>query len=266
MLTRSQFTWKLSRGDAVVSFDKLPFLQKAHFRRLVLADPPDIEFVRKHILGPMEIAIRRLEDARQASLSPSEPEASLGGLNVDLTTLDRIVPHLCFDNSYDGSISSQNYIHRALQISPQLPNDLSYESWVKDNSYLFWGLPPPLLESRLKEIMDRPCLIWIKDEVSSLAAAMDFILDKISSITTEDWGPRNLTEAAKSIGDRIRFEERNGGGWKFLRWALLAGNNGPSVALVMELLGREETMRRLELAKEVVAREGWAKEKVTGNA
>ena len=89
------------------------------------------------------------------------------------------------------------------------------------------------------------------------AHAMARWLDALEAPSLESegaWTHSQLNQVEKAIAGRIQYTDpvtgrrQQTGGYKFLRWALVGLENGPSLSSVMEVLGREETRERLREA------------------
>ena len=63
-----------------------------------------------------------------------------------------------------------------------------------------------------------------------------------------------LKDAVKRISywEQDAAKATSGGGWKILRLALVAGDSGLPIAAAVEVLGRADTLKRLEACIDVV--------------
>ena len=148
--------------------------------------------------------------------------------------------------------SFEGHILKALRVNRTPISRL--EDFVQQNRYLFWTIPQHVLEERLDDT--RPENLTLESKPATTGEAMMFLESKFKNIR-EPWTANNLNpllkEAARCITfyDTTSSRSQDNGGYNFLRWALLGRDHGPALGDVMELLGKEETIRRLELASKV---------------
>ena len=223
--------------------DKLPYFQRQHTQRLLTEDPPNLPLLTAHFVEPIVEVIRSIESARQDSNQNATPDA------VNITVLGDLIPPMDLETGL-----AKDYILGMLRASRQ-PNS-TLRQYVLDNKYLFWMVPSHVLEQRLnKSDIEN---LAIDSQPASLEEVMAFLeseFDHHSGL----WSPDALHVLLKNVAGRVSFVNKvsgrqvKTGGYNFLRWAFLARENGPGMGDVMCLLGKEETIRRIKLAKEVSA-------------
>ncbi|EAA27549.3 hypothetical protein GE21DRAFT_4798 [Neurospora crassa] len=252
-----RFSFKFSKGDIVVSFDKLPYLHEKHFEHLLRQEPPNLPRLQSYLINPIRDMITAVEDARAETPKGALEETTLH--NIPLPSLASPVPQ-----TQESPASAQDYILRALRTAKSIKPDL--ELFLSQNRYAFWTIPPSVLSKNFDET---PSLQHAKldGEEARPSVVMRFIVEQLSDIVSskgeegspeekkaeaEEWTAERIkpvvdaTVKAVSVSDPETGEPIKGaGGYKFLRWALLAGDHGPGLVSVMELLGRKETMKRL---------------------
>lgn len=258
-----RFSFKFSKGDIVVSFDKLPYLHEKHFEHLLRQEPPNLPHLQSYLINPIEKMMTAVEDARVGTPAGALEETTVH--NIPLVSLDLPVPQIS-----ESPASAQDYILHALRTAKSVKPDL--ELFLSQNRYAFWTIPPTVLSQNFD---DTPSLLHatLDGEAASPSVVMRFIVEQLSDIVSskgeegsaeekkaeaEEWTAEKIkpvvdaTVKAVSVSDPETGEPIKGaGGYKFLRWALLAGDHGPGLVSVMELLGRKETMERLITAYKV---------------
>jgi hypothetical protein len=219
--------------------DKLPHFQKQHVSRLLKDDnAPDVQLLTQHVLDPIEAVIREIESKRH----DSEEYASLyGDLMPDLSP------------EYNNSSA---YIKRVLKISKIPESDV--RDFVNQNKYLFWKVPQTVLEQRQGDM--HLSEITLRSDQATSEDVATFLFDKFKQFS-DPWKAENLGSIIKKLVPDITYVDSQSGrlmekgGYKFLRWALLGLEDGPTLSSVMDALGREETIRRLELARRTAGRD-----------
>jgi hypothetical protein len=119
--------------------------------------------------------------------------------------------------------------------------------------HYIWDVPQGVLELSLTNRVLAP--VATADRADQLAAALAHLAAKFETVEEAEWAHERLEQAIKEImADTTYwafFETKNAQGnvYQPLRWALLAGERGLPIATTMEILGREETLKRLGVAK-----------------
>ena len=225
------FDLKFTRGNAMVRMEKLWFLQRKHVAELCSSAMDEQSF---EPIKDLVAQITREVSARYPEFSGTAEYTSDHAVRVDKLT------------NYCAAIllaDSANYQNAA--------------QWVKRNSYFFAfdasvipqekefytsdkSVGPTELrncERQLAQILDEPA----KDDSSHQP------LDLVSTLSggtfkQEQWMRELLTTAVGERDDLIKPMA------SFLREKIAMGLPGPSIYLVMALLGPEECSRRLRLA------------------
>lgn len=245
-LTTFQFSMKFTRGDVVVDFGKLRYLQKQHVSLLVNADPPDMPTLTERFLKPIAAIILKLEASRAASEFPLKENAETAllsgaeGLVMSETDLKTQEP-------------LHAYIMRLLKIARI--SGSNFERLVLENRYVIWRPRASEIKARLSNLLydlGSSSSIRLDGASSTPAKAMDYVVEKLAAVGGDNWNGENLREVTSLVGKNItQSRSSNAAGFRFLRWALLAYEQGPPLVGVMEIFGKEETLRRLEVARKI---------------
>jgi glutamyl-tRNA synthetase len=239
---------KFTRGDTVVAFEKLWFLQKRHAGRYASLPPQNTPLNPSHDLE--ELAVKPMVDV-----------------------LDRRVKgeNLSFYNSIPEGQSRHEYVRSILMADAQNysnPND-----FINRNIYYF-------VSPSAKSLMDTAPSLKLRNVPSTIShgvnenTLLDMIEEQIFSLPLEEWNTKELKdrigcvlddehnislEEALDAGDEINeeFSPRVTKAWSkvihhYLRWAISAGKPGPDGAETMRILGRQETIMRLQTARIVM--------------
>ena len=243
----------------MVNFDKLTYLQTQHFRRLFRsAAPSDLPEKRSRLLAPMDEIIRELEENRTAGTA---------------STLDELVPAM----QPPEPDARERHIDRVLRILEPPRGDLLGDgvlgddvlrSFVLKNWYFFWTVCDENLaasraqpSSGLNDISVR-----VNSNPRQLVDAVDHFLAAFTNVPEESWVAGTLHDVIEqTAGEDVSYEKavepadpskgtrsettvEKRTGHRILRWALANFGSGPGLAGVMEVLGKKETIRRLEAA------------------
>ncbi|KAI0122639.1 hypothetical protein F4814DRAFT_409416 [Daldinia grandis] len=219
---------------------------------------------------------------------PASIPASAPDVNSKIVSeLGPLVP-LAIDD--DSASISEPYLDQVLQVD--LQNYKDAETYVSRNRFLIWQVPEPLYRSSLQEeiasvgqiFTDRglgtPTEEDLDDEeeeeddedgdeeqgankarhpqtVSELTAALRDILEDVDDA---EWTRKGIEAAIlpflRSVyAATAETSEPQLWGYHLLRWIVAGSRPGPSLIPSLEVLGKEETMRRVEEAYEVAVSE-----------
>ncbi|KAI1479631.1 hypothetical protein F4774DRAFT_121864 [Daldinia eschscholtzii] len=231
------------------------------------------------------------QDVESEESAPEPAPASVVNSKV-IAELGDLVPLAEADETDDESITvSGEYLDQVLQLDIQNYKDA--ESYVSRNRFLIWQVPESLYRSSLQEEMVGVQRIFaevvpessLEDDVeeledgveegamreesrqtqrvSELTATLRDILDDIGEL---QWNKSGIEDAIlpflRSIYAVPKPTESNPGrqepqlwGYHLLRWIVAASRPGPALIPSLTVLGREETMRRMEEAYEIAKSE-----------
>jgi glutamyl-tRNA synthetase len=250
---------KYTKGDTIVGFEKLWFLQKRHATRYASTQSP---------LSP-----------------PKNPSHSLVELAVKPTValLDSrsSLPEYSFYDTIPQGERRKDFV--AAIIWADVQNYTNPEDFIARNNYFFISpsadtltgtIPalklhkiPPLYSHAISRdkmidlfrlITDVPAESW---DLESLRAVISEVVSRGVSLTLEkpvgQIGPDTETEAVEMALKKSWIRLVHG----YLRWVLVAGKPGPDGVEMMKILGKEEMGRRLAVAAEVLRQGGGASER-----
>jgi glutamyl-tRNA synthetase len=241
---------KYTRGDTVVGFEKLWFLQKRHAARYA--------------------------SSQAGSPYDQTPSHSLVELAVKpaLALLDQ--PSTSSDFSFYRSIARpedrQNLVQRLVFADAQ--NYTNPTEFIHRNAYFFTPPSVETLTATIPAFKLRKVPAPYLDKFS--LATFTGICQTLVNIPDHSWDEhtiRSYLAKMVSMGIEITMKNSEGGvgtgeemealklkmekSWagliyQYLRWALVATKPGPESQVTMELLGKKETSRRLFAAEEVL--------------
>ncbi|KAI0199529.1 hypothetical protein F4808DRAFT_451330 [Astrocystis sublimbata] len=248
-----KFHLRFTKGDVTVN-NKNEFFQKAHMNKSLSGDGK--EAMLASILLDLSTTIRQCEEIRESGEGDATSHKDLAMPVGSLVLLAR--------SNESDLVVSPSYVRRLFDLDgSRYTNPMEY---LKRNAYLVWQIPEQEYKERLQD--DRALLgkISVNEkigeesqcnprQVSELAAAL---LDSLEGISLSDWSEENVKTAIgpfiRSIGYIKDDNQFKVWGWKFLRWVVNASANGPALIPSMVLLGKDETLERVNRAMQVAQR------------
>lgn len=215
---------------------KLPYLQDKHLERMVLDNKPsETSDIFIYLLNPFNAAIEAVEAARKsgATIAP-------GDIAVD--TLDEMLPVNRIMNFH------KDLLRALLGSGFNQANPVTrFEIAVSRIKYLIWKIPQTVLMDTYRKTE-----FFLRAE--ERLSAMECLMKKIGAADESTWTREELAELLRKIMADPEFtaiciegdEKRTV--YRLLRWALVALEQGMPLADTMEILGKEETLRRLKAA------------------
>ncbi|KAK3333623.1 glutamyl-tRNA synthetase-like protein [Cercophora scortea] len=280
------FTFNFSRGDIIVSFDKLRFLQEKHMRLLIDKDPPDAPLLSQYLLRPMVTSIVQAE-ARRVILPPTaspyakppvqvESTPDSGSSNTAADLLDNISaqheptpvsksPDPVVEEPFAGplvpALQSSQPVERltyllAVLRATRLP-DPDIAEYILKNKYLFWKIRKATLSQEWDKARKTFKRVTLNGVLTPPRDISKFLVARFGSVPEQDWTLEVLGPLIKTTVQQIQYLDLKtdaivpNGGYLFLRIALQAMLPGPAISQVMLTLGRHETMCRLIRLAEV---------------
>jgi len=224
---------KITKGNTVVSFEKLWFLQKAHAQRVVATG--GVEF--KNMVTKVSEAVERLWPRNQL-------ESVLRGrtlsqyisllLRADAKSYTNVEEFLSRNNTFfTASLNHPPYV----ATFSKKPSSAETSSSVAETH-----VPVSILHIAATALCLVPESHWTA-ETHRLNIAF------YNSATTVDISDSNAADKSISKEDLAADRAFKRELYHFLRWALSAGAPGPGIPETMEILGRAESIRRLEEAR-----------------
>ncbi|KAK8046394.1 glutamyl-tRNA synthetase [Apiospora saccharicola] len=256
-----KFHLRFTRGDIRVS-NKLDFLNNKHKTKFLAQSPEDLQ---AQVVPPLSLAIRNLETQR-ALLSTGLPQvtndntaATLGPLVPVMASAADAGPH--YNTAYIGKVfalDQKTYVNAA--------------SYVQRNRYLFWTVPAELYRQTLLEALRELRHLFVRtsaaaaadgsieetDTEMSAAGVAGLFADALRDIPADEasWTKERLEEVLNPLIKSIfamRAETQEPWGFHMLRWFLCALQPGPALVPSMVVLGKEETMGRIQRAIDSIA-------------
>ncbi|KAH8600231.1 hypothetical protein B0O99DRAFT_612044 [Bisporella sp. PMI_857] len=233
---------KYTKGDTIVSFEKLWFLQKRHAKRyLSLSSPKPSQNITELVTNP----IVRLLNA--ASIAHPDKYAFYSSISTD-------EERAAFVSDFvRGAIQSSQYT---------LP-----QKFIDQNPYFFTAPPVDLLQANILQL-ELP-KIHPNFDISIASTKILDLLQSFEKIEQQNWNKEELKSWITAFvkqnvetildveGKDIEVETILTKAWvtvchQTIRWAILGGMNGPEGTELMRVLGREECVSRFQKASEVL--------------
>lgn len=213
----------------------------------MLKDGADTPYVRSRLAQPLLTQLKRIQEdlltegKQLGGLSPEEAEDFFAGVENNPSLASQI---------------TEDYVIKVLQ-AYKGPMDSPFE-WVCRNIWAFYPVPKGVLRKSFLEMQESVARIMItQDEKRILHADVSKVIHWFrQQLVKIEWNAEAVGNETKRITDAISFYDTDAeklkdksAGWKILRWALFNGESWLSVVPVMMLLGRDETLQRLRLAR-----------------
>ncbi|KAK0623493.1 hypothetical protein B0T14DRAFT_582170 [Immersiella caudata] len=225
------FSLKFTKGDIMVQFKKLDFLQQHTLRRLFEEQPPSWPLIQKeYLLDPISALLKQPRSPPNSTLQP--------------------VPQLLGDDE-----TRMEYIKSVFAAAQRLTTG-EEELFLEKNMFFFYVVPKEVLKAKF------PVAAGAGEKMEFVEGPGDTLREALSRAWKEqldgipegEWNSM-LEDVKVQEGLNRALEYRVGEkmmpGSKLVRWALLGGKPGPTVWGAMGVLGREETERRWITAGEV---------------
>jgi hypothetical protein len=158
-------------------------------------------------------------------------------------------PAILEDGTYHPELAK---LVLSAQLPMSRPADRFPAAMWKLRHYI-WDVPQGVLELSLTNRVLAP--VATADTADQLAAALAYLATKFEAVEEAQWTHERLDQAMKEVMADTTYwafyETKNAQGnvYQPLRWALVAGERGLPIVTTMVILGREETLKRLGVAK-----------------
>ncbi|KAE8555372.1 hypothetical protein EYB25_000067 [Talaromyces marneffei] len=187
------FTLKITKGNTIVSPEKMWFLQKAHTKRCVAENGPEFQ--------------KLVDDVTKAA-------EERGNIRDNLAIKDTVTSLLQHDGGH--FTTPAQFLDRNWSFFAPSLNRTPYTLTQTD---LELGDPTPPLVA-----------------LQTVATILTLVPESHWNIETHRTNLDSIPYTSKAFKKEL---------YHYLRWALLAGASGPGMPQIMEVLGRDETVRRL---------------------
>lgn len=226
------FDLKFTKGDIVTDLDKIQYHQVQHL----------VKHLENETVAREQDSLGSIVDTVSRMISSVAKPTD--GLHAALKGLP-------------DSTERREYIRAALRL-------LSNKAWplgkvVEGNVHLFWRPTSQQLGDSLPQLRASLGSIAINNADGDVHGALTLIQDALKGISEDKWEAETLKNSMSSIHSAISCRDVEGNEiphahYKPWRWFLLGSNPGPAIHSILELLGREETLGRLEEAMNVLER------------
>lgn len=263
----SKFHLRFTKGDITVN-EKHKNLQKGHLKRLSQTDSP--ESFTSVLLPAVEAHIRKYEAERQESI---ENQGKASGDSI-AQKIGPLMPLAKPRHGTDDGVVSRDYLEKLLQIDIQQYTTAA--EFVLRNKYLIWTIRPAVHSAALLKETARMLGVSTvdpddattlqKETPRSIPELVVMLRDVLRDIGEDRWEQHAIKTAVAPFLQIVyaRVKRRDDGegsaavdtetepwGYHLTRWVVAASEPGPSIPCAIELLGKAETMRRLDLASEI---------------
>ncbi|KAI1074087.1 hypothetical protein F5B20DRAFT_564807 [Whalleya microplaca] len=255
----SQFHLGFTKGNVTIN-DKLNFLQRSHIQKLAEKEPQKLY----DQLAPMiEAEIEKFEREREVNFM-RQPASGLSNAETG-PLLARAKPV----NENDGAVVSRSYLQKVIALEVDQGSFLDMKTFFYRAQNLIWQMQDATYEEHLKTTARRP--VSHKENVKEFdpdsdeaaaaeprpVALLSDIVVKINEllfgIPEHEWTEVNIGQMLQPFLNSTESKLRDGwtplGGHTLLRWILTAGKPGSGLFPSLELLGKEEALRRVEQAR-----------------
>jgi glutamyl-tRNA synthetase len=235
---------KYTKGDTVVAFEKLDFLQKKHAARYAWKlqnnrNPDANQDLRMLAARPILDLINSSQDQKYEFYNCSKSDEAKSRYITQILLLDAERYTLPPD-----FLARNRYFFTAPKASDLEKNMFSLRLRGVPAGVIF-ATPDDFADSfdAISSITDK---MWERSELKSV---VDLLISQGTMLTTAEYTQnQEWTE-----GGQLAIKK----GWmtlihRYLRWALLAGDSGLQGVDTMLILGKQETARRLNVAKKVM--------------
>ncbi|KAJ5894600.1 hypothetical protein N7495_006291 [Penicillium taxi] len=204
------FNLKITRGNTVVAFEKMWFLQKAHAQRFATNGGPEFEDLVNKV---------------KASVEESHPPTTFAPLLQNRTLAEYITPLLRADaKSYT---TASDFTARNATF---FTTELNRETYISTSA----AVPIQALHTAAAALSLVPPSHWTEE------------MHRFNINSYDGSDAVLLSESDAPVSANKLFKKEL---YHYLRWALSASAPGPGIPETMTILGRDETVRRLQDAK-----------------
>jgi glutamyl-tRNA synthetase len=253
ILTNPQFNLKITRGNTVVAFEKLWFLQKAHAQRFASTGGP----VFDEMVTKVSQAVEETYPADKLYVQdPNTPSSTTSSPCHSTTILDSrplaeyITPLLKADaKSYTNA---PEFVQRN---STFFSTTLTRPPYAPTSTPNGTTIPITALHTAAAALTLVPASHWTVETHRSNIASYDGSAAVLPAPTPASPG-ENTPESTDADAEKTRLNADKAFKkelYHYLRWALSAGAPGPGIPETMEILGRAESLRRLQETRELTA-------------
>ncbi|KAJ0418977.1 hypothetical protein BJY00DRAFT_172322 [Aspergillus carlsbadensis] len=225
----SIFNLKITRGNTVVAFEKLWFLQKAHAQRFAANGGAEFDDMVSSVSKVVE-STATPEQLTQILQSRALSEIIAPLLHADAKS---------FTNAEEFVSRNATFFQTTLTRPPYTPANQTTQ------------IPISSIHTASAALTLVPKQHWNiathKFNITSYDGASAVLEENLALADAEADAETTRITADKAFKKEL---------YHYLRWALSAGAPGPGIPETMVILGREETLRRLSEARELTLKKG----------
>ncbi|THC92963.1 hypothetical protein EYZ11_007554 [Aspergillus tanneri] len=237
------FNLKITRGNTVVAFEKLWFLQKAHAQRFAATNAPEFEETVSRVSQVVE---------------STYPIAQLDPILKSRSVSEYVRPLLHADAK--SFTNAEEFVHRnstffttALSRPPYTPTSSTTKPPSSEGKQSSPTIPISALHTAAAALSLVPDSHWtIETHRFNISS-----YDGASALLHQQPHPLGLLEKEENEEDVRKARVAADKAFKkelyhYLRWALSASAPGPGIPETMTILGRAETLQRLQEVRQLV--------------
>ncbi|KAI9742008.1 MAG: Glutamate--tRNA ligase mitochondrial [Cirrosporium novae-zelandiae] len=246
------FDLKFTKGNTVVAFGKLWFLQRAHAERYLRGGGKEYESMISQLSEVVKAQLSSEECS--ALLQPTEPWGPSDVWGIPEVSLKKPTDYR----------DLQTLVADVLHIDAK--NYTNASRFFERNEYFF----KPIRQTQrsypathtVPFRVDFQMLLYLRNNILFGEWTHDAIHERIEGILKEYKLDQETKDKKKLSDDDMKVVSKVF--HTFLRWAITGGKPGPSIADIMEILGKRETFFRLEAAASANVKETTASLSETG--
>ncbi|KAF3483276.1 glutamyl-tRNA synthetase [Arthroderma uncinatum] len=220
---KETFDLKLTKGNTVVAFEKLWFLQKAHAKRYATEGGPQFDIMTQQVVN-----------AANDLFAPEQLSPILKG-----RPLDKYVASLLREGARSYT-TAKDFISQNISFFTQTMDRPPYTSAAaakNPSTYIQPAVPISTLHTAAAALSMVPEEHWTVETHRANISSYIFSDSPASTSDGDATSAKMEQDARKEL-------------FHYLRWALSGGAPGIGIPASMEILGRDETIRRLQSARE----------------
>jgi glutamyl-tRNA synthetase len=235
-----KFSLKFTKGDIVVPMTSLDYLQNQHLRRLCEDDTPKSKALfESYVLNPLKRAIKLFESARTSGDGTTPDGTIVPPFGERFATVPLLEDERFRRDLVESVLSAKAENNQTPDLAARFPAAVSHLK------AFIWKIPHDVLKASLAQLPADT--ITLHGAPARLDQVMSHVIENLASVEDDAWVVDRLSQELQ------RMEEPGEGKahmlLKILRRALLASPNGMPVGRAMVILGKDETLRRLEAAR-----------------
>lgn len=221
------FNLKFTKGNTIVAFEKLWYLQTAHAKKYATEGGPGFDQM-----------VARVSDL----VATAYPDEELAPILAGRSLAQYIAPLLRAD--------AKSYTNASEFLSRNFP----FFIWKLMRDSFEYKDPTSVVDVPLKTLHTAAAAL-------TLTPASHWTIENHKANIAMTLAPGSVSDAAAPSEKEKAFRKEL---YHYLRWALSAGQPGPGIPETLEILGRDESVRRIKEAREMSLKSSNEVQKVAG--